>query len=181
MTTYVAVLYSIVLPGAGTSQRLKMADLIDIANKLGLVNPRTHGATGNLIFEAKKQKVETLEKKLEDAYEARFKKHVDIIVRTAADWKKMAEGNPFPSESESDGSRVAIRIMRDRIPQSAEEKLEALCVGAEKVRIVEGDFWGYFAQSPAGSRLLRETAREKQGIGTLRNANVVKAIAKLLE
>jgi uncharacterized protein (DUF1697 family) len=180
MTTYVAVLYSIVLPGAGTSQRLKMADLIDIATKLGLSEPRTHGATGNLIFETKKQKVETLEKKLEDAYEARFRKRVDIIVRTAADWKKMAESNPFPKESESDGSRVAVRIMRDRIPQSEEAKLAALCAGGEKVRIVDGDFWGYFALSPAGSRLLQATAREKQGIGTLRNANVVGAIAKLL-
>lgn len=181
MTTYVAVLYSIVLPGAGTSQRLKMVDLVKIATQLGLESPRTHGATGNLIFEAKKQQVETLEGKLEDAYEARFKKRVDIIVRTAADWKKMAAGNPFPRQSEAEGSRVAVRIMRDRIPPSAEKELKALCVGEEQVRIVDGDFWGYFNDGISGSKLLRATAREKQGIGTLRNANVVKAIADLLD
>ena len=67
-----------------------------------------------------------------------------------------------------------------RIPASAEKALKALCVGDEKVAIVDGDFWGYFADGVSGSKLLRATAREKQGIGTLRNANVVKAIAQML-
>lgn len=177
MTIYVAVLYSIILPAG---KRLNMGDLIAIADELGLQNPRTYGATGNLIFEARRQSVTTLEKKLEDAHEARFGKRVDIMVRTAADWKKMAAGNPFPRESEAEGSRVAVRIMRDRIPASAEKELQALCGGEEQVRIVDGDFWGYFNTGISGSKLLRATAREKQGIGTLRNANVVKAIAGLL-
>jgi uncharacterized protein (DUF1697 family) len=178
MTTYVAVLYSIVLPAG---KRLNMADLKQIAAELGLENPRTYGASGNLIFEARAAKTATLEKKLEDAYEARFKKRVDIMVRSAADWKRMVAGNPFPKESASDGSRVAVRIMRDRIPASAEQDLKALCAGGEKVQIVDGDFWAYFALSPGGSKLLQATAREKQGIGTLRNANVVKTIAGLLD
>jgi uncharacterized protein (DUF1697 family) len=71
--------------------------------------------------------------------------------------------------------------MRDRIPQSAEAELNKLCAGGEKVAIVNGDFWGYFADGASNSKLLRATAREKQGIGTLRNANVVNAIAKMLD
>jgi len=177
MTTYVAVLYSIILPAG---KRLNMADLRQIAEGLGLDDPRTYGASGNLIFEARATKVATLEKKLEDAYEARFGKRVDIMVRSAADWKRMANGNPFPKESESEGSRVAVRIMRDRIPAGAEKKLRALCSGKEKVRIVDGDFWGYFDSGISNSKLIRATAREKQGIGTLRNANVVRAIAEML-
>ena len=177
MTTYVAVLYSIVLPAG---KRLNMADLKAIADKLGYDNPRTYGASGNLIFEARTTKVATLEKQLEDAYEARFGKRVDIMVRSAVDWKKMANGNPFPKESEIEGARVAVRIMRDRIPASAEKELKAVCVGGEKVRIADGDFWGYFAGGVSNSKLLRATAREKQGIGTLRNANVVRAITEML-
>ena len=178
MTTYVAVLYSIILPAG---KRLNMIDLKAIAGELGFENPRTYGASGNLVFETKTAKAATLEKKLEDAYEARFKKRIDIMVRSAADWKRLVGANPFPKESASDGSRVAVRIMRDPIPASAEKELKALCVGGERVRIVDGDFWAYFAQSPAGSKLLQATAREKQGIGTLRNAKVVKAIAGLLD
>jgi uncharacterized protein (DUF1697 family) len=175
MTTYVAVLYSIILPAG---KRLNMADLKEIAEQLGLKNPRTYGASGNLIFEARATKIAALEKKLEDAYEARFKKRVDIMVRTAAEWKKLAAANPFP---DGNGSRVAVRIMRDRLPASAEKELLALCVGDEDVRIVDGDFWGHFSDGISQSKLVRATAREKQGIGTLRNANVVKAIAGLLD
>lgn len=175
MTTWVAVLYSIVLPAG---KRLVMADLKDVSEGLGLVANRTYGATGNLIFEARHQSPATLEKKLEAAYETRFGKRIDIIVRTAADWRKMVAGNPFPDD---DGARVAVRIMRDRIPQSAEAGLKELCTGGEKVAIVDGDFWAYFSETPASTRLLRATARDKQGIGTLRNANVVRAIADMLD
>lgn len=175
MTTWVAVLYSIILPAG---KRLVMADLREMAAGLGLAAPRTYGATGNLIFEARRQRPATLEKQLEDAYEVHFGKRVDIMVRTAAHWRKMVSGNPFPDD---DGSRVAVRIMRDRVPQSAEAGLKALCTGGEKVAVVDGDFWAYFSELGASTRLMRATARDKQGIGTLRNANVVRAIAQMLE
>ncbi len=176
MTTYVAVLYSIILPAG---QRLNMVDLRQLAEGLGLRSVRTHGASGNLIFESKRQKA-TLEKMLEDAYEARFNKRVDIMVRTADEWRKLVAGNPFPEESKSHSSLVAVRIMRDRIPEANVKALAALCEGGEKVAIIDGDFWSYFAKGSAGSKLLRAAAREKQGIGTLRNANVGATIARLL-
>ena len=49
MTTYVALLHSIVL---GPGKRLLMADLKAMAEALGFRAPRTLVATGNLIFEA---------------------------------------------------------------------------------------------------------------------------------
>ncbi|TIU61535.1 MAG: DUF1697 domain-containing protein, partial [Mesorhizobium sp.] len=96
MQTYVALLYSIIL---GEGRRVVMADLKAMAEGLGLKSIRTLVATGNLVFEARATKVPDLEQKLETAFEKTFGRHVDIIVRSADDWLKLAIGNPFPAES----------------------------------------------------------------------------------
>ncbi|MBW8882385.1 MAG: DUF1697 domain-containing protein [Asticcacaulis sp.] len=89
MTAYVALLYSVVLPNG----RLVMADLKDMAAGLGLENPRTLVATGNLVFETSGAAVAELETRLESAFEKRFGKHIDFIVRTADDWRKTVAAN----------------------------------------------------------------------------------------
>ncbi|TIP35235.1 MAG: DUF1697 domain-containing protein, partial [Mesorhizobium sp.] len=90
MQTYVALLYSIVL---GEGRRVVMADLKVMAEELGLKNVRTLLATGNLVFEARAAKVADLERRLEVAFEKSFGRHVDIIVRGAEDWLKLAAGS----------------------------------------------------------------------------------------
>ncbi|HET8728764.1 MAG TPA: DUF1697 domain-containing protein, partial [Alphaproteobacteria bacterium] len=69
MTTYVALLYSIVL---GQGRRLVMADLRAMAEGMGLRAPRTLVATGNLVFGAKEVPVAQLETELETAFERTF-------------------------------------------------------------------------------------------------------------
>ena len=91
---YVALLYSIVLT---PQRRVVMADLKDMAASLGLENPRTLAATGNMIFETGKTPVSRLEARLETAFEQTFGRHVDIVVRPADAWRKLAPANPFPS------------------------------------------------------------------------------------
>src|SRR5690242_8313526 len=106
MQTYVALLYSIIL---GEGRRVVMADLKAMAEGLGLRNVRTLVATGNLVFEAERTATAALEKRLEAAFETAFDRHVDIIVRGAGDWQKLASRNPFPTESEEAGDQVAVR------------------------------------------------------------------------
>lgn len=59
MTTYVALLYSVVLP---LGRRLAMAELRAMAQGLGLHDPRTIGATGNLTFDSDKASISELKK-----------------------------------------------------------------------------------------------------------------------
>src|SRR5688572_13519929 len=100
-TTYVALLYSIILPAG---KRLVMSDLKDMAKELDLIDPRTILATGNLVFEAKRTTAAKLERQLDAAFEQKFGKAIPIIVRTAEDWLKLVKANPFPKESEANGS-----------------------------------------------------------------------------
>lgn len=177
MQTYVALLYSIIL---GEGRRVVMADLKAMAEGLGLKNPRTLVATGNLVFETKETEIAALESRLETAFEKAFGRHVDIIVRRADDWLRLAAGNPFPSESAEAGDQVAVRVMRVPVSDEAVTALKAYIGRDEKLQAVGGDLWIVFSRETPSSRLLAAVSHKRLGIGTSRNWNTVRKLAEMV-
>ena len=175
---YVALLYSIVL---GEGRRVIMSDLRDLAATLGFGNPRTLVATGNLLFEAEETDIGRLEARIEDGFERRFGRHVDIIIRSAEQWRDTVARNPFPDASAADGSLVMIRVMRDPIDDDVVAALLPYLQPGERIERVGGDLWAAFAGRPSESRLLGAiTPRRLPGIGTSRNWNTARRIAEML-
>jgi uncharacterized protein (DUF1697 family) len=174
VTTYVALLYSIILPKG----RLKMDDLKGMAEQLGLGNPRTLVATGNLIFTAQKTTVGKLEKQLEEAFEKRFGKHIDIIIRTAADWQKTVKANPFGDE---DGGTVAMRVQRDPLDKAILDDLKRFAAQGEKLEVVHGDLWMRFPGKVSESKVSGALTKKRLGIGTTRALSTVIGLGKMLE
>ncbi|MGJ7041891.1 uncharacterized protein (DUF1697 family) [Shinella sp. BE166] len=174
MTSHVALLHSIVL---GPGRRVVMAELKAMAETLGFANPRTLVATGNLVFDAEAAALATLENRLEAAFRDTFGKHVDIILRRADAWKRLAVGNPFPGD---DGANVCVRVMREPLGSAALEKLEKLAAPELRLALVDGDLWIDFRGKPSETKLLSHLTTKKLGIGTLRNANTVNGLAAML-
>ena len=174
MTTYVALLHSIVL---GPGKRLVMADLKAMAAELGFANPRTWVATGNLIFEGEDAPLAEIESRLEAGFRTRFGKPVDIILRTASGWLRLAAQNPFPG---GNNAHVGIRVMRKPLGPDAISWLQAIATPEMRLALSDGDLWIDFAGEPSEARLLSHLTTKKLGIGTLRNANTVKALAAML-
>jgi uncharacterized protein (DUF1697 family) len=177
MQTYVALLYSIVL---GEGRRVVMSDLRAMTEGLGLNNPRTLVSTGNLVFETEETEIAALERGLETAFQKSFGRHVDIIVRRADDWLKLAAGNPFPAESAAAADRVAVRVMRKPVPVGAVAALEAYVGKDERMQAVGGDIWIVFSRETPSSRLLSAISHKRLGIGTSRNWNTVRKLADMV-
>ncbi|MER9350197.1 DUF1697 domain-containing protein [Mesorhizobium sp. M0227] len=177
MQTYVALLYSIIL---GEGRRVVMADLKAMAEELGLNNPRTLVSTGNLVFEAPATDIADLEQRLEAAFEKTFGRHVDIIVRGAEDWLKLAAGNPFPDESNATADQVAVRVMRRPVPDEAVTALGSYVGKDEKMHAVAGNIWIVFSRAAPSSRLLTAASHKRLGVGTSRNWNTVRKLAEMV-
>lgn len=175
MTTYVALLHSIVL---GPGKRLVMADLKAMAAELGFRDPRTWVATGNLVFEADDAPLPAIESRLEAAFRDRFGKHVDIILRTGEAWRRVAAQNPFP---QGKGADIGIRVMRKPLCPDALSMLRGIAAPGIALALADGDLWIDFGGKPEETRLLSHLTTKKLGIGTLRNANTVKALAAMLD
>ncbi|SHE77566.1 Uncharacterized conserved protein, DUF1697 family [Kaistia soli DSM 19436] len=179
MASYVALLYSIVL---GEGRRVVMADLRAMAAELGLDNPQTVVATGNLVFDSAETPLATLERQLEGAFADRFGKRIDFILRRADDWHRLAVGNPFRTAAGADGSLVHVRVMREKLTASELQRLAPYATGGEQLRLVDGDLWIYFAgQRPSEGRMLGQLTARRGGIGTVRNWNTVARIVALLD
>ena len=177
MQSYVALLYSI---GLGEGRRLIMSDFKAMAEGLGFNNVRTLVSTGNLVFEARAGEISKLEQRLEKAFAKTFGRHVDIIVRGADDWLKLAASNPFPTESAEAGDQVAVRVMRQAVADEALSGLQARAADDEKVLLVDGDIWLVFSRERPSSRLLAAANHKRLGIGTSRNWNTVRRLAEMV-
>jgi uncharacterized protein (DUF1697 family) len=176
--TYVALLYSI---GIRDGRRLIMADWRSMMEGLGLQVPRTLIATGNAIFQSRGATIRELELQLEDEFERRFGWRVDTIVRTAASFRKLAGGNPFPRESERDGARVCVRFMREQLDRDSVSALKTYLTQGERLKLVQGDLWVHFKKEPNRSRLMPILGSKRLGTGTVRNWNTVRRLAEMLQ
>jgi uncharacterized protein (DUF1697 family) len=176
--TYIALLHSI---GIGENRRLIMADWRSMMEDVGLQNPRTLIATGNAIFESRRASVRVLELQLENAFAARFGRHVDTIVRAAASFRRMTTNNPFPEESERDGSRVVVRVMREPIDSDSLTALTRYLTQGERLKVVQGNLWIYFKQEPNRSRLMPILGSKRLGTGTVRNWNTIRRLKEMLD
>ena len=176
MARYVALLYSILLP----ERRIRGSDLIELADAAGLAAPKPALASGNLMFEARRQPASALEKRLDAAFLSRHGKPVPIMVRSAEDWLKLAAENPFPAESALDGSLVAVRVQRDRLGPEVVDLLAPYRQPDEGLAVVDGDLWVSFPVQMSTRPLLSELTPKRLGTGTLRNWNTVRRLAELL-
>jgi uncharacterized protein (DUF1697 family) len=175
--TYVSLLFSI---GVSDGKRLIMADWRDMLLEMGLQNPRTLIATGNAVFECRTANIAKLETRLEEAYEKRFGRQVDNIVRPAAAIQRLAGENPFLKESEQDGSRVMVRVHREGIEEHYEDTLQRYLTQGERVKIVNGDLWVHFKCPPNESKLMSVIGSKRLGIGTVRNWNTVRKLGEMV-
>jgi uncharacterized protein (DUF1697 family) len=176
--TYVALLFSI---GIGNGKRLIMADWRAMMEKMGLRNPRTLIATGNAVFESDGATVQELEDQLENAFKSRFGRRVDTIVCSAASFQRLTKANPFLKESNQDGSRVMVRVMRKPLKSDFADSLQRYLTQGERIKIVHGNLWVHFEKEPNRSGVVRVLGSKRLGVGTVRNWNTVRRLIEMLE
>jgi len=178
MNTFIGLLYSIVIDA---KRRVVMSDLRAIAENLGYRNVRTQVSSGNLVFENEETSVPAIEQALERAFAAFYGKHVDIIVKTADEWRRLVAANPFPKESEAAPDRVGIRIMRDPLRPDLADFLRPYQTDGERVALIDGHVWTHFPGQISLSKLAGQlTPKRMGGIGTARNWNTVKRLGEML-
>ncbi len=174
---YVGLLYSIVI---GKGLRVTNEALKEIVSDCGYRNPRPYISSGNVVFEAKKQAVSAVELKLEEAFQRRFGKKIDFIVKSREEFLGLLPQNPWPRLAAKDGSRVAIKIMREKLGAERTKLLRAAPGVGERLAIVDGHVWYYVPMENAGSSLHGKVSARLNGIGTSRNWNTMLGIARLL-
>jgi uncharacterized protein (DUF1697 family) len=176
MLTHVALLRGINMRGYN---KIAMSDLRTLAGDIGFTNAQTLLQSGNLVFTAPAKPTRILEDALETAIAKKLGLATKVLVRSAADWKKLVAANPFAEEAARDPSHLALLLLKDKAGAAAVKALKVAIVGRE---VFEADGRTLYAYYPDGFGNSKFTTalidRTLSTTATARNWNTVLKIAK---
>ncbi|HEX8029848.1 MAG TPA: DUF1697 domain-containing protein [Vicinamibacterales bacterium] len=177
MTTYIAVLRAINL---GAYNRIAMADLRAMLEKLGLEEPKTLVLSGNVVFRSAFSSADKIEKLLEAASTKHLKVTTDYFVRSSAEWRAIIDANPFPAEAKSDPGHLLMMCLRDAPSAAAVKALQAAIKGREMVRAKGKSAYFVYPDGVGRSKLTIQVIEKALGTrGTARNWNTVLKLGEL--
>lgn len=168
MPTYVALLRAVNLGG---TNKLPMADLKRLCEAAGFRGARTYIASGNVLFAS-----DLAEPEVKAALEARLRayagKPVPVLVRTAAELRRVVADNPFSGDPPDRTVAVFLDAPppADALARATGVAGEALGTGAREVYIA------YRTREGMRDSKLKLPALAH---GTARNMNTVAALARM--
>lgn len=168
MPTHIAFLRAVNVGGTG---KLPMAALRAMAAALGFANPRTHIASGNLVFESALPAAQA-QARLAAALAAHAGKPVGVVMRSPADLQALLHAPPFP---EAPPNRVLVSLLDAPPPADWQagvrhQRGEQIVALARELVVLYGE--------GMGQSQLRVPAAEA---GTARNLNTLRAVLALAQ
>jgi uncharacterized protein (DUF1697 family) len=160
--------------------RAPVAEQRAMAERMGLKNPRTLLASGNLLVESDRDPA-ALEGEVEAAMERTFGLKIAAMVRTADQWAGLIAACPFPAEAAAHPSKTLLMIMKDGVKDGPVEALRGFATGDERVETTSGALW-FFHPDGIGQSKMAEKASQVRltGMGTARNWNTVLKLAEMV-
>ncbi|HEY0926820.1 DUF1697 domain-containing protein [Brevundimonas sp.] len=149
-----------------------------MAEAMGLKNPRTLQASGNLVVESALA-TDRLEADIEAAMDRTFGLKIVAMARTPDQWSKLIAVNPFPKEAAAHPAKVVAMVMKDGIKAGALDAVQALCRDGEAVEAIDGVLYFWFPNGQGGSEIFRKATPKMLGMGTGRNWNTVLKLAEM--
>ena len=179
MPTYISVLRAINL---GSHNRIAMADLRAMLEKVGCEDPKTLIVSGNVVFRNTSASCDTVEKLLEAASTRHLGVTTDYFVRSAKEWNEIIAANPFPKEAQSDPGRLLMMCLRDAPTTAQVKALQAAIKGRERVAVKGKHAYFIYPDGMGRSKLTIAVIEKALGTrGTARNWNTVLKLGELAQ
>ena len=150
-----------------------------MAEEMGLKNPRTLQASGNLVVESG-MATAALEAAIEAEMARRFDVKIAAMARTPPQWAKLIAANPFPKEAADHPSKVVAMVMKDGIKAGALDACRALAAGGEAVEAVDDVLYFWFPNGQGESGIFKKATPKMLGMGTGRNWNTVLKLGEMV-
>jgi uncharacterized protein (DUF1697 family) len=166
----------------GGHRKVPMAELRAAAEEAGFTRVETYIQSGNLIFDSGKLGAAEAAMRLERTIAGHFGFSVDLVVRTAREWARYAESNPFTKAAQERPNLLHLGLSTSPCAKGAAKILRERAAGGEVIEIVGDAIWIDFNLSTAKSKL--SPAFLEKAIGspvTLRNWRTVLKIREILD
>ena len=160
-TVFVALLRAVNVGGTG---KLSMKDLSGLCTTIGFADVQTYIQSGNVVFKSG-YSGDRVRAALERALAEHMGKTVDVIVREAAELRRVLDANPFRKE---EPAKVAVVFCAVTVPKDLDKTVVA--PGGERVIAGRQEIYIHYPDGMGRSKLkLPKTI----GVSTVRNINTV--------
>lgn len=177
MPRFVALLRGV---NVGKGRRVPMAEFKALLEGLGHGQVQTLLNSGNAVFASSGRSAQRHAQAIAEALQQRLGLEVPVIVKSAAEWAAVVQGNPMPPPLE-DHSRFLVAFAADAAGLDGLRPLLALAQAPERLAITADAAYLHCPQglldSPVGAALLGRPGRAV----TTRNWATVLKLAAMLE
>jgi uncharacterized protein (DUF1697 family) len=156
----------------GSSNRIAMPALREALAAAGLENPRTYLQSGNILIDTGLNESE-LTDRVERLISERFRLNIPAVVRSGEELARVVTANPFPELAAQDPKRLQVTFLRGQPEPGAEDRLQALATGDERVSVREREIYAWYPDGIARSKLAAQPGLGKDVVPTSRNWNTV--------
>jgi uncharacterized protein (DUF1697 family) len=176
----IALLRGINVSGRKT---VNMTDLKRVFKELGFGNVRTHGQSGNVIFDCGRAETATLATRVEEKLSEAFGFSINVIIRTQQELEKIIETNPLVDSADVAREKLYVTFLANVPDKTATSKLDITPGADEKFAIVGSEVYLYCPNGYAQTKLNNAAFETKlDTIATTRGWNVIiKVFSKLVE
>ena len=160
---------------------LPMAELRTLCAELGWEDVGTYIQSGNIVFSARGSQ-EALASSLERAIERRFDMKVPTIIRSAVQWTRILESNPFPDVARATPNWLLLMVGKTAPPGGIETAMEATGRDGEQARSAGGILWLSYPAGVGQSKMVWPKKFEGEPfIATTRNYRTAVKLREMLE
>jgi uncharacterized protein (DUF1697 family) len=172
VSTYIAFLRGV---NVGGNKKLKMDALKSLCDSLGFSGAKTYLQSGNVVFKTDEKKPAAT---LEAALEKKLTLQSRVIVRTAAELKKIIARNPF-DVAQRNPSRLLVVFLDGKPAAKAKDALLAACGPHDELQMSGEEIYLYCGDGISQTKVFLLLNEKTLGVtSTARNWNTV---TKLLE
>ena len=176
--TYVALLRGI---NVGGNRIVDMKTLKTVFESVGMTDVRTYINSGNVIFATKLRSRQRIADLLEEAIEKRFGFDVGVLVRSAADLRKIVEAIPTKWTNDAAWKCDVLFLWEDVDRRSILDEL-GVKPEIETVRYAPGAvIWGIDRKNVSRSRMPKLVGTALYKRMTVRNCNTARKLLELTE
>ena len=178
MPIYVSLLRGI---NVGGHKKIKMADLRELYESLGMRQVRTLLQSGNVVFEAEETDLAQLKQRLEAGIIERYGFEAQVILRSLADFRATLARHSFTSAQLERGNHALIVFLSAVPDPAAIEALRENNPGREVISAAGDALYVFYTDGAARSKLdTKRIERALNLVASARNWNTCQRILKLL-
>ncbi|MFC7326867.1 DUF1697 domain-containing protein [Marinactinospora rubrisoli] len=175
MTRYVALLRGI---NVGGNRKVRMADLRALLSGLGHTEVATLLQSGNAVFTAPERPAAAIGADIEARIAAELGLTVTVMVRTAADLRRVVEGLPFEVR---DPAKCAVSFLNMPVDRDRLAAVDHAAFAPEELVPGERELYMYFPDGLGRAKMPAVLGRHLAAPGTVRNWNTVTRLLALAE